>query len=136
MKQQDITSFNITKKISKEQVVQYAKLLSEMSCGKVMVFELTQHYEYADYAILATTLSDIHSRGIIDEMPEYFIEHELAQYADYCINRNQASKMGEWVLIDLKDIIIHLMTENIRTFYELEKLWINVPIVFETVQGH
>lgn len=118
--------------MNKEQAIQLAEYLVEISCEEVILFALSDFFDYADFALLATTLSDVHKRGVVEELPAFLSKLGLDESADYCLNRNQASRMGEWVLIDLQDIIIHLMTEETRVFYNLEKLWFETEILFDS----
>ena len=118
--------------IDREKASNIASFLEERLCKKVLVFEISLYYSYADYTIIASTVSHIHRQGIITDMPEYFASQSMEQYEKLCIKRNETLKMGDWVLLDLEDVIIHLMTEESRQFYELEKLWFEAPLVYKS----
>lgn len=118
--------------INREQAIAFAQHLQELACADVVLFELTGFFDYADFAIIATTLSNVHKKGVIDDMPEYLTQQKLEESAHYCLNRNQAMRMGDWTLIDLQDIVVHLMTKETRVFYDLEKLWFETKLLYDT----
>jgi len=70
-----------------------------------------------DFMVLATGTSQRH----IQSLSEYVVEKVKENgFLPLGIEGEQGS---EWVLLDLGDIILHLMTAQTREFYQLEKLW-------------
>ena len=67
--------------------------------------------------IIATGTSSRHvvsmARNLHDKLS---IEHKIK-------TRLEGEKVGDWVIVDAGDIIVHLFREEIRQLYNLEKLW-------------
>ena len=61
--------------------------------------------------------------AIVDEI----IEKE--EEASVAVKRIEGKDGGKWVLIDLGDVIVHVFQSSERTFYNLEKLWSDAPLV-------
>ena len=61
--------------------------------------------------------------AIVDEI----IEKE--EEASVEVKRIEGKDGGKWVLIDLGDVIVHVFQSSERTFYNLEKLWSDAPLV-------
>ncbi|MDC0432480.1 ribosome silencing factor [Hyphomicrobiales bacterium] len=73
--------------------------------------------DIADHLVIATGTSSRHvsslAQRIVDNLKDYGLKR---------INAEGLEK-GDWVLIDGGDIIVHLFREEVRDFYDLEKLW-------------
>jgi ribosome-associated protein len=70
-----------------------------------------------DLMVFASGRSDRHVRSVADALIE---RCRQAGYTPLGIEGQQA---GEWVLVDLGDVVVHVMLPRIREFYNIEKLW-------------
>ncbi len=94
-----------------------SRALDDMKAIDVRVVDVTRVTSIADVMIIATGRSDRHLRALADT---------AAQTARACKLRvlgTEGERTGEWVLVDLGDIIVHLMHPTARAYYQLEKLW-------------
>ncbi len=70
-----------------------------------------------DYLILASGTSDRQLRTLAERV------RETAQAAGHHVIGSEGEKTGGWILVDLSDVVVHLMLPETRQFYQLEKLW-------------
>ncbi len=91
--------------------------LEDMKAVNVKVLDVRKLTDVADTMIVATGNSDRHVKSIADRVIERCRE---AGHRAYGVEGQQE---GEWVLVDLQDLIVHVMLPRIREFYGLEKLW-------------
>ncbi len=97
------------------QVVEGA--LDEMKAVNVRVLDVHKLTDIADTMIIASGNSDRHVRSIADRV----IEH--AKKGGFRPMGVEGERDGEWVLVDLQDVIVHIMLPRVREFYRLENLW-------------
>ncbi len=96
-------------------VVEHA--LDEMKAVNVKVLDVHKLTDITDTMIIATGNSDRHVRSIADRV----VEH--AKKAGFRPMGVEGERDGEWVLVDLHDVIVHIMLPRVREFYRLENLW-------------
>jgi len=83
-----------------------------------VVIDVSEHAGWADCFVIATVNSLGHLRGITKELWSFLGERNIT-----VINRHKGVSADGWELIDCGDIVIHLMSAELREFYALEKLW-------------
>ena len=93
--------------------------LDDMKAVNVKVLDVRGLTDIADTMIIASGNSDRHVRSIADRVVE------KTKAAGFRPLGTEGERDGEWVLVDLQDIILHVMLPRVREFYGLERLWDN-----------
>jgi ribosome-associated protein len=83
----------------------------------IVVLDVQPFSSVADHFLICSAASDRQVRAIADA-----IEEQLAQIGEKPLAVEGYQK-GTWVLIDCADLIIHVFDDEMRRFYDLERLW-------------
>ncbi len=107
----------------REPVLQQAvtSALEDMKAVNVRVLDVRGLTDIADTMIIACGNSDRHVRSIAERVTQQ------AKAAGFRPLGTEGARDGEWVLVDLQDILVHVMLPRIREFYGLERLWEGGP---------
>ena len=111
----------------RNKAIQLGKLLDDHRGGKVVVMDMGELNFWTDYFIIATVSSSTHSKGLEKHVKEFVRENDL----EILHRSRKPNEDDEWCLLDLGAIVIHLMTDKARSFYELERLWSSAPFIYE-----
>ncbi|MFA6856229.1 MAG: ribosome silencing factor [Treponema sp.] len=103
-----------------EQKAKEIALLMEEGKGKdVVLLDISKLNSWTDYFVIVTISSSAHWQGLYKQAKEYAKNNDLEIH----LTNKKMSDGNDWNLIDFGSIVIHLMSENARDFYDLEKLW-------------
>lgn len=91
--------------------------LADMKAKEVSALPVRELTSMCDYMVICTGTSGRHVKA----MAERVVQNAKAQ--DCAPLGVEGDAAGEWVLIDLADVIVHVMTREARDYYQLEKLW-------------
>lgn len=91
--------------------------LADMKAVDVRVIDVRGFNDIADFMVLASGTSDRHLRAIADRVVQ------MAKASGQRPLGIEGEAQGEWVLVDLPDVMVHVMLPRTREFYQLEQLW-------------
>lgn len=91
--------------------------LDDMKARDIKVLNVSEISGFTDYMIICTANSNRQVKAIADNVA---LESKKLGHPPTGV---EGTTVAEWVLIDLGDIIVHVMQQNARDFYQLEKLW-------------
>ena len=104
-------------------LVQY---IEEQHGSNVVVLDISKQSVIADYACITTSRNSIHAKALAERISAFLSEHDVSPIHR---KRNFGEQSG-WIIIDCHTIIIHIMSEEKRNFYELERLWYESPYIY------
>ncbi|MCK9454944.1 MAG: ribosome silencing factor [Sulfurimonas sp.] len=85
--------------------------LDKYKAENIEVFDLKDKNYFVDYAIIASSLGSKHTLALLDNIKKDLKPAE---------NFNHIDESSDWVVIDLGDILIHIMTPEYRVKYDME----------------
>ena len=97
--------------------------LEDMKAVNIRVLDVRGLTDIADTMIIASGNSDRHVRSIAERVSQQ------AKAAGFRPFGTEGARDGEWVLVDLQDILVHVMLPRVREFYGLERLWEGGPLL-------
>jgi ribosome-associated protein len=93
------------------------KALEDMKAVNITVLDVRGLTDVADTMIIASGTSDRHVKSVAER-----VSYDCKQ-AGFRAMGVEGERDGEWALVDLNDVIVHIMLPRVREFYRLESLW-------------
>ena len=96
--------------------------LEDVKAQDIKIFNTTHLTGLFDRVVIASGSSNRQTRALADNVAQKVREHKLPILAF------EGQDSGEWVLLDLGDIVVHCMQPAIRQYYNLEEVWGGKPV--------
>jgi ribosome-associated protein len=93
------------------------KTLEDMKGQQIVVLDIKKISSFADYMIVVTGTSNRHVKSMADEV------QKRCKDAGVEVRGMEGQLQSEWILLDLGDVIVHVMQAATRKLYDLESLW-------------
>ena len=110
-----------------DRAVQLVQIAAEAASDKlaenIIAFDVSEQLVITDAFLLCSAPNDRQVRSIVDE-----VEDRLRGAGAKPVRR-EGERDGRWVLLDYAEIVVHVQHEEERSFYALERLWRDCPLI-------
>ena len=93
--------------------------LEEIKAFDIKVLSVSKLTSMFDYIVIASANSSRQTKALADNV------REKVKSAGGSILSLEGEQTGEWLLVDLGDVIVHIMQPEAREYYNLEALWVS-----------
>ena len=100
-----------------DSVVLACKALDDMKTTNIVVCDVSKVASISKYFVLATSTSNVQGRAAANSVCEVLEQNEVE------ILCKEGGEQSDWVCIDCYDFVVHIMTNDVREHYNLDKLW-------------
>ena len=100
--------------------------LEDIKGHDIKALDVSEFTSVTDYMVLVSGTSNRHVKAMVDEVIE------AAKKFGQAPQGVEGRETYEWVLLDVGDVIVHVMQKDTRAFYDLERLWSEFPVDADT----
>ena len=112
---------------TKEIALAAAKALDEKKGIGIRLLEVTDVTTLAEYFLICTGSSNTHINTLCDA-----VEEAVQDGCGEPLLHREGHRGGTWVLLDFGALVVHVFTDETRSFYDLERLWNDAnPVALE-----
>ena len=109
------------------EAIQMAGVAARAAAAKlaqdIVVIDVSAQLVITDLFVIASASNERQVNAIVDEV------EEKMRLAGYKPARREGARQGRWVLLDYVDIVVHIQHQEERSFYALDRLWRDCPLV-------
>lgn len=106
----------MTQEILRPEIRLAVEAAADKQAVDITVLKLTG--AFADYFVLASGRSQPQIKAIVES-----VERRLHEHGVRLLHREGKAGVGEWLLLDYGDFVVHIFSERAREYYDLERLW-------------
>ncbi|MBR0326763.1 MAG: ribosome silencing factor [Clostridia bacterium] len=93
------------------------KALDDKKASGIELLDVAKQTSLGEYFVIASCQSSVQVRACVDE-----VEEKLSE-AGVNLLHKEGYGTGSWILLDYGDVIVHVMQQEMREFYGIERLW-------------
>jgi len=98
---------------------------TDKKASDIIILDVRNRTDLADYFLICSGRSKVQVQAIADNILEQSYQ------SPYKVHTMEGRSTGNWVILDLGDLMVHVFHHETRSHYDLERLWGDVPVIAE-----
>jgi len=94
-----------------------ATAAEDKAAEQVVILDLRGLTLVTDFFVICTATSRVHLRAVRDGI------EDMMERTDHRLYAREGDEQAQWILLDYGDVIVHVLTEERRAYYKLERMW-------------
>jgi ribosome-associated protein len=101
-----------------------ASWATDKKASEVLILEIGKVSHITDYFVIMHATNRVLTSALADAIGE-----EVEKKYKLHVPHKEGQQQGDWLLLDYGSVVVHIFLEETRRFYDLERLWIDAPLV-------
>jgi len=93
------------------------KVIDKKKGDKIELIDVKKLTTLTDFFVICTAEASEHARAIEEELKKKLKEKDNVLFSE------EGEEEGNWIVMDYGEVIVHIMVEEKRKFYNIEKIW-------------
>lgn len=108
---------------SRELARQLVECARERQAEDIQILDISELSSFADFFLILSGLNERHVEALVNGMSRSMRDHGRKPH------HIEGETENRWVLLDYGDVVVHVFLQELRKFYQIEKLWADAPEV-------
>ena len=115
---------------SRDVALEIGRVIDEHKGADTVVIDVREQSSWTSFFVISTINSVGHLKGLTRQLKNLLSDQDVN-----VLHRHKRIAEDGWELIDCGFMVIHLMSEEMRAFYDLEKLWFSGDVVYQSPES-
>ena len=115
----------ITEEDIRDFAITIADVLADTPANHTRVMDIRSISTLADFFVISSGENERQLRAITRQLTEELASRQARP------SKIEGDAASGWILIDYGDVVVHVFSDELRTFYNLEELWQDAPVVLD-----
>jgi len=100
-----------------------AEAAADKQAREIVAFDVSEQLVITDVFLVCSAANDRQVRAVVDAVQERLLDLGARPV------RREGEREARWVLLDFADLVVHVQHQEERTFYALERIWRDCPVL-------